>query len=793
MTLDDIKTGLRARVLDVAMFLFPHGRREGKEWKIGGVDGHPSAKGKGSLNLCVEGLKAGAWADFASGEKGTLIDLWAMRFGYHGTDGWVLRAGEEAAQWLGGTFEKRMPDGSTQPVNGSAAEPAPSQRRAAPPADRHTNHLKRRPEPLPQLPSYADEWKVCVAAMTDRALGQLCEQRGYSSECGEWLRSEGLIGLHETRHGLALALPVHDEHGKVIAAHVRNRQKNADGTPIVPTPPKWQYRYKGEQSPGTRPLIIGDVAKAGKLWVFESQWDAFAVIDRLGLCRGEVEWPAIAIFITRGASNAALLSRYILEGRALVLWPQNDQPSEAGKIPAEEWVRHIVELAGNVPVRRVKTPEGFEDPNDWLKKCPAPPVDVAPNQPEPEGTVGRLRLFEAISQATPARTTKLPPMRDMAFAVRPENRSPIPAEVVRGILHRGSKMVIGGTSKGRKSFSLLDLAVAVSTGGKWWGFDCNQGRVLYLNFEIQQPFLESRVADIMEAREASIPPGHFATIPLRGMTSPVEDLAADLIAYILDLEPFTLIIFDPIYKLMAGKDENKAGDVGTIMAHLERVSVQTGAAIVFGAHYSKGNQSSKESIDRIGGSGVFARDPDAILTMTTHEVENAFTVEATLRNYKPIEPFVVGWRYPLFWRDESGLDPAALKMPKNAKNAGGGGSGRFEGAPPRRKNDRLIPALDMLKAVYAEIPRAMKWGEIITKAQARCLNSMGEPVKEHAVKTYIWKLRDDGFLAKNDATGQWTTTKAGDEWLDSQAATAEQQSEHQSEQQSELSMEAPQS
>jgi hypothetical protein len=676
-----------------------------------------------------------------------------MRHGYHGGDGWVAKAGEECASWLGGQFEKRQKDGTTAPAATNGSHPAPARPRVASPPPRPTPRVK--PAALPAMPSYADEWQKCVEAMTSKALAQLCEQRGFSLEFGGWLVAQGLIGLHETRHGLALALPVHDESGAVIAAHVRNRQKDAAGNPIDPPPPKWQYRYHGEQSPGTRPLIIGDIAKASKLYTFESQWDAFAVIDRLGLHRGEAEWPPIAFFITRGASNAAILARYITEGRALILWPQNDQPTEAGKIPAEEWVKSIVSLAGSVPCRRVATPKEYEDPNDWLNK---------------DREAGAIQLFEAISQAVPARTTKLPPMRDMAFAIRPENRSPVPPEVIKGILHRGSKMVIGGTSKGRKSFSLLDLAVAVATGGKWWGFDCNQGRVLYLNFEIQQPFLEARVFDITQARETTVMPGYFQSISLRGSIETVEDLAKDLIAYILDLEPFAMIIFDPVYKLMAGKDENKAGDVGTIMAHLERVSVETGAAIVFGAHYSKGNQSAKESIDRIGGSGVFARDPDAILTMTGHEVENAFTVEATLRNYKPIDPFVVGWQYPLFSRDDSGLDPAALKMPPGKKGEKEKGGDRWEGGRNLRKNDRLLPALELLRLCYTEVPRAVRMYDATRKAVATMFDGLGNPLKEDTAKKYFYKLKDDGYIVKDSGSSNWITTKLGDDYLDAQAA-----------------------
>ncbi len=78
-------------------------------------------------------------------------------------------------------------------------------------------------------------------------------------------------------------------------------------------------------------------------------------------------------------------------------------------------------------------------------------------------------------------------------------------------------------------------------------------------------------------------------------------------------------------------------------------------------HFSKGNAAAKESIDRISGSGVFARDPDSLITFTKHEEEGAFTVEMTLRNLPPVQPFVVQWQWPLFKREES-LDPSRLKQ-----------------------------------------------------------------------------------------------------------------------------------
>ena len=76
---------------------------------------------------------------------------------------------------------------------------------------------------------------------------------------------------------------------------------------------------------------------------------------------------------------------------------------------------------------------------------------------------------------------------------------------------------------------------------------------------------------------------------------------------------------------------------------------------------SLGNASGKETIDRISGSGVFARDPDSLVMFTKHEEEGAYTVEPILRNFPPVPPFVVQWAYPLFRRDGS-LDPTRLKQ-----------------------------------------------------------------------------------------------------------------------------------
>ncbi|GAA5075613.1 AAA family ATPase [Lysobacter panacisoli] len=57
----------------VAKILLPNGKREGAEWRAGSLDGEA---GK-SLGVHLTGQKAGVFCDFATGEGGDLLDLWA--------------------------------------------------------------------------------------------------------------------------------------------------------------------------------------------------------------------------------------------------------------------------------------------------------------------------------------------------------------------------------------------------------------------------------------------------------------------------------------------------------------------------------------------------------------------------------------------------------------------------------------------------------------------------------------------------------------------------------------------
>jgi hypothetical protein len=207
------------------------------------------------------------------------------------------------------------------------------------------------------------------------------------------------------------------------------------------------------------------------------------------------------------------------------------------------------------------------------------------------------------------------------------------------------------------------MALSVATGSDWWGRKTTPGQVLYINFEIQNPFFYERLQKICDARKISLGSEQLDVWNLRGYAADLSQLTPQILTRV-EASNYALIVIDPIYKCLGNRDENSAGDITGLMNEIENVCAKTHAAVAFGAHFSKGNQAAKESMDRIGGSGVFARDPDSILVLTRHEKEGVFVVEATLRNFKPLEPFCIEWEYPLM-KLTNAFSPKDLKKAHN--------------------------------------------------------------------------------------------------------------------------------
>ena len=226
-------------------------------------------------------------------------------------------------------------------------------------------------------------------------------------------------------------------------------------------------------------------------------------------------------------------------------------------------------------------------------------------------------------------------------------------------------MLLVGPSKSGKSFALIELCIAITEGTEWIGRKCKQGNVLYVNFELDRPSCLHRFEDVYNS--LGIPEGkrhskNLYTWNLRGKTLTLDKLVPKLIRR-AKKRNYRAVVIDPIYKVITG-DENSASEMANFCNQFDKIAEATGASVIYAHHHSKGAQGSKKSMDRASGSGVFARDPDALLDMIEldipKEVKDKFRKEAEVETIKAVlDRAVPNWRtyiYKTLKTDENDLE-----------------------------------------------------------------------------------------------------------------------------------------
>lgn len=221
-------------------------------------------------------------------------------------------------------------------------------------------------------------------------------------------------------------------------------------------------------------------------------------------------------------------------------------------------------------------------------------------------------------------------------------------ELIEGILRQGHKMLLVGPSKSGKSFSLIELCIAIAEGSKWMGRQCKQGDVLYVNFELDRASCLHRFKDVYQT--LGLTPNNANRIfiwNLRGKTPALDQLVPKLIRR-AEKKKYIAVVVDPIYKVITG-DENSASEMAKFCNQFDKIADALGASVIYAHHHSKGAQGGKKSMDRASGSGVFARDPDALLDMIeldmNKEVKEHFINEARVEAmHAVLDKYVPKWK-----------------------------------------------------------------------------------------------------------------------------------------------------
>ena len=164
-------------------------------------------------------------------------------------------------------------------------------------------------------------WNNCITAMSDERCSALAEERGIPYEFFVWLRDQKLVGLYEG----SWAFPIFDQDRNPVGCHVRLSDR-------------WTYHWfvTGAESKTITPLVLGNPKDAAWAFIFESQWDAFAVASAYSWHTEPEELKNGCIIITRGAQSGGRIKDLLPAGCASYAWKQNDLPGKNGKVSAAD-------------------------------------------------------------------------------------------------------------------------------------------------------------------------------------------------------------------------------------------------------------------------------------------------------------------------------------------------------------------------------------------------------------------------------------------------------------------------
>lgn len=242
--------------------------------------------------------------------------------------------------------------------------------------------------------------------------------------------------------------------------------------------------------------------------------------------------------------------------------------------------------------------------------------------------------------------------------------------LIEGVLRQGHKMLMAGPSKAGKSFALIELTIAIAEGAKWLGWQCTQGHVLYVNLELDRASALHRFKDVYTA--LGIRPNHLHNIDiwnLRGKSVPMDKLAPKLIRR-AQKKGYIAVIIDPIYKVLTG-DENSADQMAHFTNQFDKIATELGSSVIYCHHHSKGGQGNKKSMDRASGSGVFARDPDALIDLVELELSEDIMKQQEAKVTAAIYVNAIKQTNFDYWDEHVGLDDeqSVSQMYHHAKRA----------------------------------------------------------------------------------------------------------------------------
>lgn len=307
----------------------------------------------------------------------------------------------------------------------------------------------------------------------------------------------------------------------------------------------------------------------------------------------------------------------LFEGKEVFILPDLDEP---GRKHAVDVGKKLYGHALRIKIIELPKKADVKDVSDWLSHG---------------GTeIDLLRLAkEAKEWLPPGIKPPKPVLKTFTASDLEEMVFSEPKWAIPGLLPEGLTILAGRPKRG-KSWMALDIAKAVSSGGKAFGkIDVERGDALYLALEDNPRRLQNRLAQL-KAPETKLPSRlhlvtEFLPLQLGGMQTLLDWL---------DKHPKTqLVVIDTLGRILpSGKaNSNQFVDDYQFIGKLQKLSIDRSFALLVIHHIRK--QSADYALDRVAGTTGITGAADSVWVLDTGKGEANAILHVTGRDIETQE------------------------------------------------------------------------------------------------------------------------------------------------------------
>lgn len=238
---------------------------------------------------------------------------------------------------------------------------------------------------------------------------------------------------------------------------------------------------------------------------------------------------------------------------------------------------------------------------------------------------------------------ELNPGDDLALSIHDllSRDIPAPPALVHGLIDGGTGVLLAGPPNVGKSWFAFELALAVSTGTPFLGYQTEQAPVLVIDEEGTEWGDQSRFRMMVEGREIA----DTAPIPLHLAIGKRFKLdtprGIDAVRRMCERYRPKLIIIDSLVRVTSG-DENKSRDMEKFFAIAKMIMKNTGAAVVFIHHVRKqGKDDNFDLGDLIRGSSEIRAFFDTILIAQENKEADGVELHVNKQRWRKKQPSAI--------------------------------------------------------------------------------------------------------------------------------------------------------